>query len=89
MNVRTQSRSAKQARAGYALVMVLFFASLSILALGTVLNWASSNAIQTERQNRTFTMIAAAEAATEKVLSRITTDYKNSSESAVYASLHI
>ena len=73
--------------AGYALVMVLFFASLSMLALGSALQWASSSAIQTERQNRYLTSVAAAEAATEKVLARVTADYKNGGESAVYSSL--
>ena len=72
---------------GYALVMVLFFASLSMLALGSALQWASSSAIQTERQNRYLTSVAAAEAATEKVLARVTADYKNGGESAVYSSL--
>ncbi|MBI4663660.1 MAG: hypothetical protein HY735_33075 [Verrucomicrobia bacterium] len=83
----TRCPDSNPARAGYALVMVLFFAGLSMLALGTALNWTSTSAIQTERQNRYFSLVAAAEAATEKVLARVTLDYKNGGESTVFASL--
>ncbi len=72
---------------GYALMMVLLFTGVSLLALGGALSWTSSNSIQIERNNRYFTAVAAAEAATEKILARITTDYRAAGESAVYANL--
>ena len=87
--MRTRSKARTLTRDGYALVMVLFFASLSLLALGSALNWASTSAMQTERQNRLFTLVAAAEAATEKVLAQVTADYKSGGESTVYANLSI
>lgn len=85
--MKTNLRIPKTGNAGYALVMVLFFASISLLALGSAMNWTSSNAIQTERNNQYFTAVSAAEAATEKILSRITMDYRGGGESLVYANL--
>lgn len=87
MILKTRDPGAANRQAGYALMMVLFFAGISLLALGGALSWTSSNSIQTERNNRFFTAVSAAEAATEKVLSRITTDYRAGGESMVYANL--
>lgn len=85
--MKTRFPIPRNAKSGYALVMVLFFAGISILALGSAMNWTSSSAIQTERNNRYFTGVSAAEAATEKVLSRVTADYRAGGESVVYANL--
>lgn len=74
-------------QSGYALLIVLVFASLSLLTLGGALNWTSTTAKTTDRNNRYFTALAAAEAATEKVLSRVSRDFQNDGESLVYSSL--
>lgn len=87
MIVRTRPQTSANTQAGYALMMVLLLAGISLMALGGALSWTSSNAIQIERNNRYFDAISAAEAATEKVLSRITTDYRSGGESIVYANL--
>lgn len=87
MKMRTTFLFSRTRESGYALLMVLLFAGISMMALGGALSWTSSNALQTERNNRYFTLSAAAEAATEKVLAQVTSDYKNGGESAVYANL--
>lgn len=77
----------KQKRSGYALMIVLVFATLALVSLGGALSWTSSNASTTERNNRYFTALAAAEAASEKILARISRDYQNYGEGVVYSSL--
>ena len=72
---------------GYALMLVLFFAGLGLLAMFGALDWATTNSTLNFRSNQHYKTIAAAEAATEKVLSRIMTDYKNANEPTVYANL--
>jgi hypothetical protein len=85
--MKTALRTHPKQESGYALVMVLVFAGISLMALGGALSWTSSNSIQTDHNNRYFTAVSAAEAATEKVLARITSDYRAGGESTVYASL--
>ncbi len=73
--------------AGYALMMVIMFSGLAMLLMAGVLSWSSSNAIQTERHNQYYSSLAAAEAATEKVLAHIAYDFQQSGESRVVANL--
>lgn len=61
---------------GYALVAVLGFATVSLVALGGILSWTSNTARTTERNNQYFSTVAAAEAATEKVLSKMAMDFQ-------------
>jgi len=72
---------------GYALMMVLFFGGVGLLALAGALGWVSTNGTLISRSNLNYRTIAAAEAATEKVLAKITRDFKNGGESTVYGSL--
>lgn len=74
-------------RRGYALAVVLAFTAASLLILGGALSWTSSNSSFNERNNQYFNTVAAAEAATEKVLSRMSRDFQTEGESLVYASL--
>jgi len=73
--------------AGYAMAMVLVFLGLTMFVLSGAMNWSASIAFQTERNNTYFAAAAAAEAATESVLARISYDYQNSGEPCVYAAL--
>jgi hypothetical protein len=61
---------------GYALVLVLIFTAISFLVLGAALSWSSTNANLIERHNHYYDTLAAAEAATEKVLAQISADYQ-------------
>lgn len=77
----------KNQRGGYALMIVLVFATISLMTLGGAMRWTSSNASITDRNNKYFTAVAAAEAATEKVVARISRDYQYYGEGIVYSSL--
>lgn len=81
------TRKKSHRKKGYALLVVCAFAAVSLTILGGALSWTSSTAKVTERNNTYFNVLAAAEAATEKVVSRISRDFQNYGESVVYSSL--
>ena len=68
-------------------MLVLFFGGVGLLALAGALGWVSTNGTLIYRSNQHYRTVAAAEAATEKVLTRITRDFKNSGEATVYGNL--
>lgn len=72
---------------GYALMMTLFFGGISLMALAGALQWTSSTARTTERNNRYFATVSAAEAATEKALASVAVDFQASGESSLYSNL--
>jgi hypothetical protein len=72
---------------GYALMLVLFFGGVGLLALAGALGWVMTNGTLIHRSNQHYRTVAAAEAATEKVLARMTRDFKNSGETTVYGNL--
>jgi hypothetical protein len=85
--MRTRFFKARLGQKGYALVLVLLFAGAGLLAMVGALNWATTNTTLNYRSNQQYKTIAAAEAATEKVLSRLMSDYKNANELTVYGNL--
>jgi hypothetical protein len=76
-----------RAAAGYALPMVLIFMGLTMMVLAGAMNWSSSIAWFTERNNSFFVTAASAEAATEMVVARMSQDYQLNGEACVYAAL--
>jgi hypothetical protein len=74
-------------RRGYVLLLVLCFATVSFLILGAALDWCMTNAKLNDRNNQYFTTVAAAEAATEKVLASLGRDFQAQGESMVWANL--
>ncbi len=72
---------------GYALMMVMLFGGVGILALAGALRWVQTNGTLIHRSNQNFRATAAAEAATEKVLTRLSRDFKNSGENTAYGNL--
>lgn len=74
-------------RAGYALVLVMVFAAIGLTVLTGTMNWASQTALMNERSNQMTTTLFAAEAATERIVSRLMHDYKASGEATVFANL--
>ena len=72
---------------GYTLLLVITFAAISFLVLGAALDWCMTNGRMTDRNNQYFTTAAAAEAATEKVLSSIARDYASQGESLVWLNI--
>jgi len=69
-------------------MMALFFSGVSLMALGGALNWCASTSRTTQRNNDYYTAVAAAEAATERVIAHVAKDYQYSGEAAVFANLN-
>ncbi|MGA2241461.1 MAG: hypothetical protein ABSH11_05430 [Verrucomicrobiota bacterium] len=65
----------RQNKSAYALLIVMSFLAASLLVFGSVMYWISSNAHVTAMNNQFNMSEAAAEAATEKVLSQMNYDY--------------
>src|SRR5205823_7412191 len=76
-----------RSKRGYALMIVLFFAGLSLMALSGALQWTSNSARLNQRNSNYFNAAAAAEAATEKILTQVSRDYRASGEGTVYNNL--
>src|SRR5437762_3429155 len=72
---------------GFALITALVLSSITLVVLMSSLNAASSNTRQTMANAQYFTSASAAEAATEKLLSKFLKDYQNGGESLVYQNL--
>ena len=73
--------------AGISVLTVAFLAGASLLVLGAVLSWSTSNTRFTQRQNQYLGSLTAAEAAAEKVITQISRDFQASSEPTVYNNL--
>lgn len=87
MNTRSIPSSRRRCESGYALVLVVGFAAISLVALAGLMQWSSGNARLIERNNQYFSAQMAAEAATEKVLSKMSADFQSGGEAGVYANL--
>jgi hypothetical protein len=74
-------------RRGHALLLVILFLAVSAIILAGALNWSRSNTFLNERNNQYFRSLAAAEAATEKVLTQLKADYDAEGEPMVLANL--
>lgn len=85
--MQTSLRLLKPRRRGYTLLLVMTFSAISFLILGAALDWCMTNGRLTDRNNQYFTSTAAAEAATEKVLSSLARDYASQGESLVWHNL--
>ena len=72
---------------GYALMMVMAFGGIGLLALAGALGWVQTNSTLIHRSNQYSRANAAAEAATEKVLAQLSRDFKNSGESTAYGNV--
>jgi hypothetical protein len=72
---------------GYALLMVMFMVTVSIVVLQATINRTSSNSKQNDRSIEYFTAVNAAEAATEKIVARMRADYNSGSDSRIVNNL--
>ena len=84
--MQTLSRPKRRNRGGYALLIILCFLAICLVVFASVMYWISSNSSMTSRNNQFNMSEAAAEAATEKVLSQMNYDYvaQSLSNSAAY-----
>lgn len=85
--MKTQVRSLSPLLGGHALLLVMIFLTATTLILAAALNWSRSNTTLNERNNQYFRSLAAAEAATEKVISRLNSDYQTDGELLVFANM--
>ncbi len=85
--MNTQPISQRQQREGYALLVVMVFAAIGLTVLSATMNWASQTSMMNERSNQLSTTLFAAEASTERIVSRLMFDYKASGEGTVYNNL--
>jgi hypothetical protein len=67
--------------------MVLVLSAVTLLLLASILQWSSTNTALSQRNNDYYRTVAAAEAATEKVLTQIDSDYKRGGDSLVASNL--
>ncbi len=84
MQIKTSQPLAQRA---YVLILTLIFIGFGVLMLAGALSWCSQNTRNTDRGNEYYASAAAAEAATEKVLVRVSRDYIQNSESGVLNNL--
>jgi len=84
--MQTLSKPIRPRRQGYALLIVLCFLVVVLLVFASMMYWISSNSTVTARNNQFNMSEAAAEAATEKVLSQMNFDFihQTFSNSATY-----
>jgi hypothetical protein len=71
----TRPESESTAKAGYALLVTMFFLGLMLVLLASVLDWTSRESRLTARNNLYQSSIAAAEAATEMVIAQMDRDF--------------
>src|SRR2546429_2020026 len=82
-----KTRSQKHANHGFSLSLVLVFTGVLFLLLTGLLAWTTTNGNMTQRYNEYYDTVAAAEAATEKVVASMAGDFQNSGVNGVDANL--
>src|SRR5437588_8328439 len=83
MKIKSVTRSLE----GFSLALVLVFTGVLFLLLSGVLALTTTNANLTQRYNEYYDSVAAAEAATEKVVASMARDFQNSGVSGVDGNL--
>ena len=85
--MKTRSSFRILRREAYALLMVIVFTGAALVLATGIFQYASTSTNLNHRHNEHQRAIAAAEAATEKVLSKVTSDYRDLGEGYVLAHL--
>lgn len=85
--MKTHHHPRRTDRDGYALVMVMLITAMALLVLSGAMNWTSQTSMLNERNNQLSTSLFAAEAATEKILTRMARDYETSGDATVFANV--
>jgi hypothetical protein len=75
--MRITFQPVRQSQSGFALLIVLCFLAACLITFGSVMYWVSTNAKITQRNNTFNQSEAAAESATEWVISTMLSDFKN------------
>ncbi len=77
--MRTQFPTSQRFTRGYALMLTMLLIAVTLIVLGSVVSWTSTEANLTARNNLYNSTVAAAEAGTERVLAEIDRDFIYSS----------
>lgn len=77
--MKTSPAGNHKSQDGYALVLVMVLAAVSILVYSSAANWTSTSTLLNDRNNTYNSAVAAAEAATEVVLGYMARDFFNQS----------
>ncbi len=89
MNMKTDSTIPRPNRAGSALILTLIMSAVALALLAGAMSWSANNTRLTYRSIQYRRSVAAAEAATEKVVSQINRDFLYGGESLVINNLNI
>ncbi len=84
MNTPNKSR---RGTAGNALVITMIMTAIILFALAGIISWSITTSRVAARSNQYARSVAAAEAATEKVLSQLTVDFETGGEALVNTNL--
>jgi hypothetical protein len=87
--MNTKIKSAQRPTCGYALIMVLFIATVSTLVLAATMRRTGAVAVQNDRNNQYVANVNAAEAAVEKTIGRLAFDFQAYGLGAVNANLSL
>ncbi len=88
MSMKTSFTTQKPDRAGSALLLTMILSAIALAILAGVMTWSASSARLTHRSIQYTRSTAAAEAATEKVISQIKQDFLYGGESLVINNLN-
>jgi hypothetical protein len=83
MNMKTTFTTQKPDQTGSALMLTMIMSAIALAILAAAMSWLASTTQLTHRSIQYNRSVAAAEAATEKVVSQINQDYLNGGESLV------
>lgn len=86
--MKTPSANRKPDCTGSALVLTMIMSAIALAILASVMAWSATSTRLTHRSIQYTRSVAAAEAATEKVVSQITADFLNGGESLVVNNLN-
>ncbi len=86
--MQTESLTRRSGRTGSALIMTMIMSAVALAILAAALAWQASNTRLTHRAIQYDRSVAAAEAATEKVVAQVTRDFLYGGENLVIDNLN-
>lgn len=86
--MRKHHPSLKSGQDGSALSLTMIMTAVALSVLASTMTWSASSTRQTHRSIQYAKSVAAAEAATEKVLTRVTRDFLTGGEQLVADNLN-
>lgn len=86
--MNTKPTLKRKSKEGSSLFLVVILIVIAFMMLGSALSWSTNNAITIARNGQYWRTVAAAESATEKILTRLARDFQSANgESAVFGNL--